>query len=41
MPWWRELAVRCHNFSRKLMLHENAENRLLQTAHQQELGVAD
>jgi hemerythrin len=41
MPWWRELAVRCHNFSQKLMHHESEENRLLQIAHRQELGVVD
>jgi iron-sulfur cluster repair protein YtfE (RIC family) len=32
MPWWRELASRCHVFSQKLMQHESAENALLQIA---------
>jgi iron-sulfur cluster repair protein YtfE (RIC family) len=41
MPWWRELAARCHTFSHKLMQHESAENRLLVTAHQHEEGVVD
>jgi iron-sulfur cluster repair protein YtfE (RIC family) len=30
MPWWRELASRCHAFSQKLMQHESAEHALLQ-----------
>jgi hypothetical protein len=33
MPWWRELALRCHVFSQKLMQHESAENALLQIAN--------
>ncbi len=41
MPWWRELASRCHAFSQKLMLHESAENRLLQMAHRRDEGVVD
>jgi iron-sulfur cluster repair protein YtfE (RIC family) len=32
MPWWRELASRCHVFSQKLTQHESAENALLQVA---------
>lgn len=32
MPWWRELASRCHVFSQKLMQHESSENALLQMA---------
>ena len=34
MPWWRELASRCHVFSQKLMQHESAENALLHIAKQ-------
>lgn len=41
MPWWRELAARCHTFSHKLMHHESAENRLLQMAYRREEGVVD
>lgn len=41
MPWWRELATRCHNFSQKLMRHESAENRILQEAYRQDVGVVD
>jgi hypothetical protein len=38
MPWWRELASRCHAFSQKLMQHESAENALLQVAgHESQL----
>jgi iron-sulfur cluster repair protein YtfE (RIC family) len=39
--WWRELASRCHTFSQKLMQHESAENRLLQIAYRQDIGVVD
>jgi iron-sulfur cluster repair protein YtfE (RIC family) len=39
--WWRELASRCHAFSQKLMQHECTENRLLQIAYRQEVGVVD
>jgi iron-sulfur cluster repair protein YtfE (RIC family) len=41
LPWWRELASRCHAFSQKLMHHESAENRLLQIAYREEHGVVD
>jgi iron-sulfur cluster repair protein YtfE (RIC family) len=41
MPWWRELASRCHTFSQKLMQHESAENRLLQMAYRRDEGVVD
>jgi iron-sulfur cluster repair protein YtfE (RIC family) len=41
VPWWRELASRCHAFSQKLMQHESAENYLLQTAYRQDVGVVD
>jgi hemerythrin len=29
MPWWRELNSRCHEFSKRLMLHEVEEHKLL------------
>jgi iron-sulfur cluster repair protein YtfE (RIC family) len=41
MPWWRELASRCHAFSQHLMHHESEENRLLQQAYRQDVGVID
>jgi iron-sulfur cluster repair protein YtfE (RIC family) len=41
VPWWRELASRCRTFSQRLMLHESAENRLLQVAYRREHGVVD
>jgi len=41
MPWWRELRSRCHEFSKRLMHHECAENKLLQEAHQSDIGAYD
>jgi hypothetical protein len=41
MPWWRELSLRCHEFSKRLMQHEHEENRLLQEARQSDIGVCD
>jgi iron-sulfur cluster repair protein YtfE (RIC family) len=41
MPWWRELHTRCHEFSKRLMHHESEENRLLQEAHQADIGTYD
>jgi hypothetical protein len=41
MAWWRELNSRCHAYSRRLMLHERDENRLLQEAHQADIGAYD
>lgn len=41
MDWWRELSSRCHEFSRQLTQHERQENRLLQLAHQVDLGAGD
>jgi iron-sulfur cluster repair protein YtfE (RIC family) len=38
-PWWRELALRCHVFSQKLMHHESAENALLQIASHQQVAI--
>jgi iron-sulfur cluster repair protein YtfE (RIC family) len=41
MPWWRELHARCHAFSKRLMHHEREENKLLQEAHQSDIGEGD
>jgi hypothetical protein len=41
MPWWRELRTRCHEFSKRLMHHEHEENKLLQEAHQTDIGAYD
>jgi iron-sulfur cluster repair protein YtfE (RIC family) len=41
MPWWRELRTRCHEFSKRLMHHEHEENKLLQEAHQTDIGAHD
>jgi hypothetical protein len=41
MPWWRELSSRCHDFSKRLMQHESEENKLLQEAHQSDIGAVD
>jgi iron-sulfur cluster repair protein YtfE (RIC family) len=41
MPWWRELKSRCHEFSKQLMHHESEENKLLQQAHQDDIGASD
>jgi iron-sulfur cluster repair protein YtfE (RIC family) len=41
MAWWRELSSRCHEFSKKLMHHESEENKLLQQAHQDDIGASD
>ena len=41
MPWWRELSSRCHEFSKRLMHHEYEENKLLQEAHQTDIGAYD
>jgi iron-sulfur cluster repair protein YtfE (RIC family) len=41
MPWWRELRLRCHEFSKRLMQHEHEENKLLQEARQSDIGVCD
>jgi iron-sulfur cluster repair protein YtfE (RIC family) len=41
MPWWRELSSRCHEFSKRLMHHEHEENKLLQEAHQTDIGTYD
>jgi iron-sulfur cluster repair protein YtfE (RIC family) len=41
MPWWRELRMRCHEFSKRLMQHEHEENRLLLEARQSDIGVCD
>jgi predicted trehalose synthase len=38
LTWWRELSTRCHDFSRRLMQHENQESQLLQQAYQEDLG---
>jgi hemerythrin len=38
LAWWRELSSRCHEFSRRLMQHENHESELLQQAYQEDLG---
>jgi iron-sulfur cluster repair protein YtfE (RIC family) len=34
LPWWRELASRCHVLSQKLIQHESAENALQRLAFQ-------
>jgi iron-sulfur cluster repair protein YtfE (RIC family) len=39
MVWWRELSARCHEVSRRLMRHEREENKLLQQAYQDDLGI--
>jgi hypothetical protein len=39
MDWWRELSSRCHEFCRQLMQHERHESRLLQQAHEVDVGV--
>ena len=39
--WWRELSLRCHEFNKQLMHHESEENRLLQQAHQIDIGPND
>jgi iron-sulfur cluster repair protein YtfE (RIC family) len=41
MPWWRELQSRTHEFCRRLMKHEHDENKLLQEAHQTDIGAYD
>jgi iron-sulfur cluster repair protein YtfE (RIC family) len=41
MPWWRELHSRCHEFCKRLMHHESEENKLLQEAHQSDIGAYD
>ena len=41
MAWWRELSSRCHEFSKQLMHHESEENKLLQQAHQDDIGASD
>jgi iron-sulfur cluster repair protein YtfE (RIC family) len=41
MPWWRELQSRTHEFCRRLMKHEHDENKLLQEAHQRDIGTYD
>jgi hypothetical protein len=41
MSWWRELSVRCHELSKRLMQHEHRENKLLQEAHQSDIGLSD
>jgi iron-sulfur cluster repair protein YtfE (RIC family) len=41
IAWWRELSSRCHEFSRQLMHHESEENKLLQQAHQEDIGAND
>jgi iron-sulfur cluster repair protein YtfE (RIC family) len=41
MPWWRELSSRCHEFTKRLMHHEHEENKLLQEAHQADIGTYD
>jgi hemerythrin len=41
MVWWLELNARCHEVSRQLMLHEREENKLLQQAHQTDIGALD
>ena len=41
MPWWRELQSRTHEFCRRLMNHERGENKLLQEAHQRDIGTYD
>ena len=41
MAWWRELSSRCHKFSKQLMHHESEENKLLQQAHQDNIGASD
>ena len=41
LPWWRELSSRCHEFSKRLMHHEHEENKLLQEAHQSDIGTYD
>jgi hypothetical protein len=38
LTWQRELSSRCHEFSRRLMQHENQESQLLQQAYQEDLG---
>jgi hemerythrin len=41
MVWWCELNCRCHEFSRQLMRHEREESKLLQEAHQDDIGTHD
>jgi hypothetical protein len=41
MVGWRELNCRCHEFIRQLMQHEREENKLLQEAHQVDIGAHD
>lgn len=41
MPWWRELSLRCREFSKRLMRHEHEEHKLLQEARQSDIGVCD
>jgi hypothetical protein len=41
MPWWRELNLRCHEVTKRLMRHEHDENTLLQEAHQTDIGAYD
>ena len=41
MASWRELSSRCREFSKQLMHHESEENKLLQQAHQDDIGAPD
>jgi iron-sulfur cluster repair protein YtfE (RIC family) len=41
MPWWRELRSRCHELTKRLMRHEHDETKLLQDAHQVDIGAYD
>ena len=41
LAWWRELSSRCHEFNKQLMHHESEENKLLQQAHQDDIGASD
>ena len=41
LAWWRELSSGCHEFSKQLMHHESEENKLLQQAHQDDIGASD
>lgn len=40
MPWWRELASRCHVLSQKLLRHESAEIALQQLASHRHVSAA-
>lgn len=37
--WWRELSSRCHEFTQRFMRHEREEHKLVQEAHQAEIGA--